>query len=1111
LTPAEPISSLPLASVAPRVTAVIATQGRSLHLPQALVALAGQSVPPDSIVVVDAGPKADPAVAEMAIQCGIPKDKLSLVHAIRAKNFGQAVAAGLRGRDCEGVLWLLHSDCYPEPDCLAHLVAALDLAPSVGVVGPKQLRADDPTRLGEVGVTTTPLGRRVPYGHDGELDQGQFDALEDVLGVGSAGMAIRAEVWRALGGLAPALGPFRDGLEFCRRARLAGHRVVVEPAARLAHEQATYRGLAGGAQGRRPGRAGRAPAASTRRSFRARRRAWVFTLLADCSFPALLPLAAMALVVGLGRFAWRIAAKEFRLAVDELAAPLAVLTRPDALARARYVAGRTRRAPRRSLAPLLVSAREARAGRRDRRLTQAERRRQALSPTEIEAAELRALAAQRRRMAAAVAAVAAAVVGAALYRLVGPGAVVGGALGFQDLSPWDLARRAAGGWQQVGLGQPGPGDPFAAVLAVATLAALGDGALGVKALLIGAPLLAAAGAWGAAGAASRSVWVRAWAALAYLAAPPLWTALAQGRLGAAVAHAALPWALLGAARAIGANRLDVRPAVLGPAQGAWARAGGAARLKLAQPGSTAAAGAGGLAFALVAAGSPVLLGPGLAGIGALALVAGRGRRLRLVWLAAPALALFAPLIWSVANGGAWRQLLADPGPTLAYNPAPGWQRLLGWSEAPVWPEFVPAAWGQALAGAVAAGAVVAALIGLARLGRAGRAARFGWWLALLGAAAVVACGRVAASHSGLEPVYPWSGGPASLVLAGLLMAAAVGLTGLVGDPVAQLEAGAPAPAAPAAPARRGPGRGRRLAAAGVGLAALLAGPILGAAHAVWLRATQPEVHRSQAVAVPPIALEAASGARGVYTLSLALVEGPAAGRWAVVWDVVRGAGRQLADPLGLAGARDLAGLPGSPGAPDLAERAINQAAAGIVARSPGAAALDLAGSGIGYVQAAAADLELTAALDATPGLARASESDQRVVWQVVPEGLEIDGRQVDAAARLHVVDGAVATALPSGPGGRIATELPAGGGQRDIVLAERADPGWRATLDGVELAASGGQTWAQVFQTGAAGGHLVIWHQAERGLGAIQIAVLALAALVALPVRRAPGEREDAW
>ncbi|MDR0366566.1 MAG: glycosyltransferase, partial [Bifidobacteriaceae bacterium] len=547
--PGEPVTDSP---PAPLVTAVVVTQGRSEYLPKALVALAAQTRPPESVVVVDAGAQSDQAIAEMAIRCGIPKSILTVVHAVRARNFGQAVAAGLAGRPVGEYIWLLHDDSYAAPQALAHLVSALEMAPSVGVAGPKQLQAADPARLGEVGVRTTPWGRRVPYGHDGELDQGQYDGLDDVLGVGSAGMLVRGEVWRVLGGLCPALGPFRDGLDFSKRARLAGFRVVVQPLAHLEHEQASYRGLRSGRR-----QADGAEPAPTARSFGGRRRALVFTRLVDCAWWAWPFLALITVLAGLGRFVWRLARKEFRLAGDEIAAPLAVLARPDSMTRARYVAARTRRVPRRALTPLLISAGEARAARRDRRITQAELRRQALAPTEIEIAEHRELASRRRRMAAGVFVLATAVSVAALYRLFGPGYIAGGAVRLEDLGVVELARIASGGWLTTGLGEAGPGDPFTAVLALLTLICFGDGWAAVKLLLLAAPLIGTVGAWFAAGAAARSVWVRAWAALFYLAAPAMWSGLSSGRLGATFSYAVLPWLALALARAVGANRLDV--------------------------------------------------------------------------------------------------------------------------------------------------------------------------------------------------------------------------------------------------------------------------------------------------------------------------------------------------------------------------------------------------------------------------------------------------------------------------------------------------------------------------------------------------------------------------
>jgi hypothetical protein len=1087
-----------------------------------LVALAGQTAAPGAVIVVDAGPRSDPAIAEMAIRCGVERQRLTVVHAVRARNFGQAVAAGLFGRPVGSWLWLLHDDSYPAADCLANLVAAVELAPSVAVAGPKQVQADDPSRLGEVGVTTTPFGRRVPYGQDGELDQGQYDRLDDVLAVGSAGMLVRAEVWHRLGGFAPALGPFRDGLEFCRRARLAGHRVVATPTAVLEHEQASYRGL----RHHRPGDAGTsaslaaAPpagavgrsagaqvgASQVARSFRARRRAFIFTELVDAPLWAV-PLIALAAVgAGLGRFFWRVAAKDFRLAADEIWSPLAVLTRFDAVARSRYVARRTRRLARRRLAPLLISSAEARQARRDRRVSQAELRRQALAPTEIEMAEQRQLASRRRRMLWAVTLTTLAVSGAALYRLIGPGFLTGGGLGRQDASAAELARLAAGGWLTQGLGEAGPGDPFNAVLAVATLLSFGQGAVAVKLLLLLSPLVGVLGAWFAAGAAARSVWVRAWVCLFYLAAPSLWAALADGRLGAAVTHAALPWALLGVARAIGVNRLDVRPAVVS-ADGDVHHA--AAPLR---GGSVAAAAFAGLAFAVAAAGSPSLLAPGLAALLVVFGLAGRGRRARLVWAALPALALFAPLIWQAARHGAWRALLADPGPVLPYQPAPFWLQLLGWPRQPILPAVIPPDLVNLAAALATAALVVAAGLALLRSGPASRAARCGWIVALAGGGAIFGLNRVAATVSGLVPAPAWTGGLSGLVLVGLLMAAAVGFGGSVGE---SLPAPHDLPAAQTGQAVAAVGRGGhavKAALAAVGVVILVAGPLAGCVVDVWQRWNHSDVRRAAADSMPPIVAAEADGAMATYSLT---VRTEGTGDQSILrWDLVRGAGHQVSAAAGISGSRRLDGLPGQVDGPDRAVQAVDWALAGVAARNPGDAAAQLALSGIGFILASPDDSTLTAAIDATPGLTRVREGDGGlVVWRVAPAGLEFGDLKVDAAARLHVVgaDGD-AVALESSPDVSLLAELPAGPAGRRLVLAERSAAGWRASLDGVELPPlpTGAGQWRQSFELPAGGGRLRVWYQLNRGLTAAQAAVLVLAGLLALPMRRSTGLREEA-
>src|SRR5690606_1961322 len=101
-------------------------------------------------------------------------------------------------------------------------------------------------RLLEAGVTTSRFGRRMTGVAEGEVDQGQLDGRDDVLGVGTAGMLVRADVWAELGGTDPALGPYLDGLDLSRRARLAGHRVVVVPEAVVRHARASFAGVRDG-------------------------------------------------------------------------------------------------------------------------------------------------------------------------------------------------------------------------------------------------------------------------------------------------------------------------------------------------------------------------------------------------------------------------------------------------------------------------------------------------------------------------------------------------------------------------------------------------------------------------------------------------------------------------------------------------------------------------------------------------------------------------------------------------------------------------------------------------------------------------------------------------
>ncbi|WP_448631692.1 glycosyltransferase [Cellulomonas soli] len=472
-------------------------------------------------------------------------------------------------------MWLLHDDSAPEPTALAELVRAVGQAPSVAVAGVKQRTWTSPERLLEAGLRSSRSGRRMTDVEPGELDQGQLDGRDDVLGVGLAGALVRRDVWDATGGPDPALGPFGDGLDLSRRARLAGHRVVVVPAAVVRHAQASYLGLRSHAD-RSPattdasdadGRElevdldgdGEADAADPRRSFPARRRALLHQRLVSAPLPVVPLVVVLALAAGAVRALLQVAAKDGFLALAELRAPLAVLARPGALVRARARARRTRTVARRTLRPLQASWRDVWSQWRDRRLARLESRRVVRAPSELELRELAALTTRRRAALGALLVVLVAVSVVALGKVLGPvlggAGLVGPALLPSGATPHEVWQAATSGWVSGGLGAAGPADALLGALLPVVVAA-GSLSRAVVVLVLGAVVLSGVSGWAAAGAATRSTAVRFWAALAWAGSPVLLLGVSDGRLGLLLTHVALPWLALGVARAVGVQRVD---------------------------------------------------------------------------------------------------------------------------------------------------------------------------------------------------------------------------------------------------------------------------------------------------------------------------------------------------------------------------------------------------------------------------------------------------------------------------------------------------------------------------------------------------------------------------
>ncbi len=705
----------------PRVTAILVVQDGDSWLDGTLAALAAQTRRVDALVVV-----AEPSTVFTPER--LEASGVTQVVTATGGTFGVGIARALRAAPpAEGAaewLWLLRADSAPAPDALEALLSAVEVAPSVAVAGPKLVDPDDPARLRSYGVTMSRLGSTVELVDD-ELDQAQYDPVTDVLAVAVDGAIVRRAVWHAVDGLDPGLPSTDAGLDLGVRVRLAGHRVVRVPAARVA-------------RARRPEDVGRRRPTTERirrRMARAaqlhRRFVYAPAVLVPLHWLSLLPLA---VVRSLGQL---LAKRPGAVPGEVRAAARAAFdgTVPGARSRLRRAATVGWRA----VDPLRMSGavlREHRAHERDRADERAGR-----EPDLVRASFLGGgIWVVATTLAAGL---------LVFWRLIGASNLEGGALLPLASSVRELWSRIGWGPREIGVGFSGAADPASWLWALLGSGTAWDPSFSLVLLWLTALPLAALGAWWVATRLSERVWPPVAAALLWTLAPPFLAALGEGRAGAMLVHLLLPWFVL---------------ALLEGAR------------------SWSAAAASSLLLAGILAGSPSLAPVLIVAVVAWAVVRPRGF-VRLIGVPIPALVLFAPLVVDAFRRGSPLAALADPGPVRPFASPSGWELLLGQPERGTagWGAFLEglglgAGWGT-LASAILL-APLAALALLALFLPGARRSIPALALATGGLATAWAVGQLQLATLGPQTVGPWPGAALSLYWLGLVGAAVVALEAL---------------------------------------------------------------------------------------------------------------------------------------------------------------------------------------------------------------------------------------------------------------------------------------------------------------------------------------------
>jgi GT2 family glycosyltransferase len=221
------------------ISVVLVNWNRHDLLKACLQSLKRQQVnQPFEVVVVDNG--STDGSPEMAVSEWGDKG-LVLIRNTENRGFCAANNQGLAASDTEFVA-LLNNDAEAEPGWLQALASAFEGRPDVGMAASKILVHEDPRRIDKVGHLIYPDGQNRGRG-TGELDQGQYDRVEEVLWPDGCAAMYRRSMLRQISGFDEDFFAYADDAELGLRARIAGWKCLYMPGAVVRHHRGATLGL----------------------------------------------------------------------------------------------------------------------------------------------------------------------------------------------------------------------------------------------------------------------------------------------------------------------------------------------------------------------------------------------------------------------------------------------------------------------------------------------------------------------------------------------------------------------------------------------------------------------------------------------------------------------------------------------------------------------------------------------------------------------------------------------------------------------------------------------------------------------------------------------------
>jgi GT2 family glycosyltransferase len=196
---------------------------------------------PFEVVVVDNGSDDDSPEMVLKDYAKNTRFRTEVIRNSENRGFCAANNQGFAASDSEFVA-LLNNDAEAEPAWLEKLASAFDGRPDVGMAASKILVYEDPRRIDKAGHLIYPDGQNRGRG-SGELDEGQYDRIEEVLWPDGCAAMYRRAMLDEIGGFDEDFFAYADDAELGLRARIAGWKCQYIPGAVVRHHRGATLGV----------------------------------------------------------------------------------------------------------------------------------------------------------------------------------------------------------------------------------------------------------------------------------------------------------------------------------------------------------------------------------------------------------------------------------------------------------------------------------------------------------------------------------------------------------------------------------------------------------------------------------------------------------------------------------------------------------------------------------------------------------------------------------------------------------------------------------------------------------------------------------------------------